>query len=600
MVSSTTRKIISLAISLLVVVISLTGVALGATVPTVSTLSRYTPAFAGAPGKMVRDTAGNFYVTDFWGKGIVKLNRQGNKIGFIATSGRPSAVAVLADNRLVVAMSKPQAYVAFYSQIGSAPDVTGAEGAQFGAPAQPLFNPTGITVDATGYIYVVDSGDTGSTSNPNPATINVGKVRVYSSTGAYLFAFGTRTAIGADGGSFAALGAFKMPMGIAYEKESTNIVVADTMNQRLQFFKNYAVDPLCTPVKYFGDPAGFTVGQPIDNNTTVVRFGDPTDIAFEYSGTALNRIYVAERSKGDVVVVDPVTAFSLVRINGTNLPSAEMKYPSGIVFEKTTTGGVLYANSAATSSGANILPLSIDLGAIPVPAFTMTMAAVPATSAVSPITVNGTISIVNPVTCSVNSGTGVAATGSWTAGLTLQNGYNYILCQSTSGGVTVYTEARTYYTLTPGTAPTVAISQPSAGLYTNASSVTVTGTSDTANATVQLVNSLNSFTTTTQTGADKKWSAVVNIAETSNIITATAWTQGSNTSAPVTVTVVRDTTPPGVNISFLGNAATTNKAVQNLDGVVLEANLSSITVNGLPVPASEMVTMAGNNTYFSV
>ena len=39
MVPSTTRKIFSLAISLLVVVISLTGVALAATAPTVATLT---------------------------------------------------------------------------------------------------------------------------------------------------------------------------------------------------------------------------------------------------------------------------------------------------------------------------------------------------------------------------------------------------------------------------------------------------------------------------------------------------------------------------------------------------------------------------------
>jgi hypothetical protein len=40
--------------------------------------------------------------------------------------------------------------------------------------------------------------------------------------------------------------------------------------------------------------------------------------------------------------------------------------------------------------------------------------------------------------------------------------------------------------------------------------------------------------------------------------------------------------------------------VQNLDGIVDEANLQSITVNGVPVPAQAKVTMPGNKTYFSV
>jgi hypothetical protein len=605
MVSSTTRKIISLAISLLVVVISLTSIALGASAPTVSTLTRYTPGFAGAPGKMARDTAGNFYVTDFWGKGVVKLDRRGNKIGFIATKGRPSAVAVLPDNRLVVAMSKPVPYVAFYAQQGSAPNVTGEEKAQFGAPTVAHYSPVAITADAAGYIYVLDAGDNSGDMDGfgtiiTPASIYRGNVKVYSAAGAFLYEFGNRTY---PIKTSTTAGDFKLPQGIAYEKQANQIVVADTQNGRLQYFSAFN-GTTCTYVKSVGTTAGLT----LPTVGAAVKFMNPVDLAFEYNdSTVLQRVYVAQRGRNQIAVFDPATTYYLMGIDDTTVSGATMKLPTSILFERTGTGvstaGVVYTSNAATSTAANILALGVDSGTIPVPS-SMTMAAVPAISPTSPITVSGTISPAATVTCSVNGGTGVTASGTstWTAsGLVLQTGMNYILCQSTSGAVTTSVEGNTYFG-TPATAPTVVISQPSAGLYTNNLSVTVTGTSDTAGATVQLVNSLNSFTITTLTDVNKKWSAVVNLSEGSNLITATAWKQGTNTSAPATVTVVGDITPPNMTgtISFLANGATTNKAVQNLDGVVLETNLSIITVNGVPVPVSARVTMTGNNTYFSI
>src|SRR6185369_9540557 len=273
MVSSTSRKIFSLAISLLVVVISLTGIASGATAPTVTKLGvRYTPGFSGAPGKMARDAAGNFYATDFWGKGVVKLDRKGVKIDFIATNGRPSAVAVLPDSRLVVAIAAPQPKVAFYSQL------TKAEIAAFPDPAPKMYRPVAITVDGSGNIYVLDSGDSSGLMNGacdtfvNPGTSNVGKVRVYDSTGAYLSAYGSRTAtncVSVTGGEF------KQPSGIAYEKKNNQIVVVDTNNSRLQFFNTYS------------NGSGYltSMGASASNDETVygtgaLYLGNPVDAAF--------------------------------------------------------------------------------------------------------------------------------------------------------------------------------------------------------------------------------------------------------------------------------------------------------------------------------
>ena len=610
MVSSNTRKIISLAISLLVVVISLTSTALGATVPNVTRQTSYPLGAAGEPGKMVRDAAGSFYVADFWGKGIIKLNSKGERVGFIPTNGRPSAVAVLPDSRLVVAISKPTPRLAFYSQ-ATREEITSTP---FGTPAQPLYNPTGIAVDPVAkYIYVVDSGDV-AVSETFTATSNSGRVRVYNFSGEYKYVFGTRTPIHISNAG-AVAGSFKMPMGIAYEKVSGNIVVADTMNQRLQFFSKYTdAVPSCTFVKKVGDPAGDGGGQglaPLDNNSGVVKFTEPAEIAFEYNdaGTVLNRIYVAERGKGNILVIDPVNNYSMKRINGSTLttPDAKLKmiYPSGLVFEKTTnsaTSGVLYVSNAAetnTVNAANILAFGVDGGSIPSTTATMTMNNVPVTSSLSTITVSGSTTPPTAVTCSVDGGTPpVSATGSgsWSAELTLTlDKMNYILCQTASGGA--YAEASTFYGA-GAAAPSVAITEPATGLYTSNSTVTVKGTTTPGSALVQLVNSLGG-TTTTQSDAAGNWSKAVTLSAGSNLLTATASKDGTAASTAVQVTVVADFTPPSINVSFLSDNAITNNAVQNIDGIVTDANLMSVEVDGEIVAAKAIVELNDTDTYFS-
>lgn len=609
MVSSTTRKIISLAISLLVVVISLTGVALGATAPTVATLTRYTPGFAGAPGKMARDAAGNFYVTDFWGKGIVKLDSQGVKIGFIATNGRPSAVAVLPDNRLVVAVVAPQPKVAFYVQLGVSPNGSGEEDTvnTFGAPTVALYRPVAITTDATGKIYVLDSGDNSGDKNGfgvilTPASIYRGNVKVYGPTGAFLHEFGERTYPLFNS---TVAGEFKLPHGIAYEKAANQIVVVDTQNGRLQYF-TVSNGSSSSHVKSVGTTAGLA-------NPTVgasVMFANPVDVAFEYNDSnVLQRVYVAEKGKNQVTVFDPVTNYYLMGISGiaappaTTVSGASMNQPSSVLFERTGTGsstaGVLYVSNAATATAANILSLGVDGGTVPAQTVTMTMLPVPSVSPTSPITVSGTTTPATDVVCSVNGGAfSPAGNGNWGVDLPLaSNSNNYIFCKSTSGGA--YRDAYTYYG-TPSTTTTIAITEPSTGLYTKNAYVNVKGTTIPGNATVQLVNSLGG-TEFVQSDTSGNWSKVVNLAEGNNEITVNASKPGTNTSADASVTVIGDFTPPNMTgtISFIADGSTTTSAVQNLDGIVLEANLQSITVNGVTVPAATKVT-TGNNTYFSI
>jgi len=587
MVSSNRSKSISLAISLLVAVISLTGTALAASAPTVTTQARYATGFAGVPGKMVADAAGNLYAADFWGKGIVKLNKTGGRTGFIPTAGRPSAVAVKPDGRLVVAMSSPQKYVAFYSQAGE-------ELAQF-TPAQTYFKPASIAIDAAGKIYVLDSGElNGSTS------VNVPTVRVYSPEGLYLHGFGTKTASSLDADAIG--GQFKAPQGIAYEKAANQIVVADSGNGRLQFF-SASDGASCGFVKFLGIPAGRTNGTTTNPGATV-KFGEPVDVAFEYNGAALDRVYVADRARNEISVVDPAGAAStLALIRLASVAGANLKLPSGLVFLKGNTGGVLYSATAPVSAEGNILAFGIDGGTPDPSAVSLAItSSVPPTITSSSLLLSGTVSPVYAVNCTVNGGIDNLATPSgndWSVTLDLASGNNYIVCRATNGTSTSYVTATTYYDAAPIAGPVPTIVSPLAGTYTNNTTYVVSGTTSVPNANILLTNANNGATASTTSGSNSQWSATIALAEGANVITASAWKTGTQT-ATANVTITADYTPPNLAsmISFLANGAATVTAVQNLDGVVIEKNLASIKVNGVPVAATVALPTV-DNTYYS-
>jgi len=593
MVSSKARKTISFAISLLVVVISLTSVASAASAPTVTTQARYSLGFAGSSSKLAADAAGNLYATDFWGKGIVKLDRSGNRIGFIPTLGRPTAVAVKPDGRLVVAMSSPQKYVALYSQAGDelAPPFT----------PQTYVRPASITIDAAGNIYVLDAGDINGTTAEKVPT-----VRVYGPEGAFLHSFGTKT-LGSSTPTAGVGGQFKLPLGIAYEKKNNQIVVADSGNQRVQFFNAYNGTD-CAYVRMFGIPAGNYNGTTTNPGATVM-FGDPVDIAFEYTNAGLlDRMYVADRARNEISVLDPAAPSTLALIRKASVAGSNLKLPSGLVFQKANTANsaaLLYVASAPLSAGvAEAVAFGIDSGTVATPAFSLAITStVPPTTTSSSLLVSGTVSPVYAVNCTVNGGIDNLATPSgnnWSVTLGLDTGYNHIVCRATDGTKTSYVNAAIYSTAALNQGPGVSIVSPLAGVYTNNASILVSGTTNDANASIKLTNAKNGATASTVSGSSKQWSATIALGEGANDITVEAWKPGTAVST-ANVTVTADYTPPnlGSMISFLANGAKTVSAVQNLDGVVIEKNLNSITVNGEPVAATVALPTA-DNIYYSV
>src|SRR6185369_13971587 len=263
------------------------------------------------------------------------------------------------------------------------------------------------------------------------------------------------------------------------------------------------------------------------------------------------------------------------------------------------------------------------------PASTVALTISPAvapTTAGTTLSLGGTVSPIYAVTCSVNnSGIDVAMTANsnnWSGsvpGLTL-DAENYILCKTSDGTTTKYLEARTYAVTSLVAGPTVTIAQPAAGLVTKNTSVTVSGATvpPTPNAYVKIDNAFSGFTTTIQADASGNWSTTATLAEglngTNNLLSVTSWAPGTTVSAPVTRPVVVDYTAPNLsNISFLRDGSTTNVTVQNLDGIVADANLNdapivpgsnlnTILVNGAPVAARVALSTVNGitNTYFSV
>ncbi|HEY5974188.1 MAG TPA: NHL repeat-containing protein, partial [Geobacteraceae bacterium] len=346
MVSSMKREVQTLAISLLVAVISLTSTALAAP-PVVKFEKRITPspAFAGSPGKSVQDASGNKYVTDYWATGIVKLDRAGNRIGFVATKGRPVGVALLSTGDLVVSMLTPKPYVAVYSQAGAETAVMGTGFGQF-------YKPLAVTVDSQDTVYVVDSGDFGS---------NLPCVQVFSKTGAPI-ATGVAVA-GYPTNSFGSMaplsgvkpnGQFLEPAGIDYEPANNQIVVVDTFNGRIQFFQARNGASPYAWVK--------TIGK---LGTAPVQFSSPQGVAFEYARDAsgqtvtpltVSRMYVLEKSKHKVVVIDPAAnggaGAELFTINGSTVTGGELRYPNDLIYDQPT--NTLFVASAATATPANL------------------------------------------------------------------------------------------------------------------------------------------------------------------------------------------------------------------------------------------------------
>ena len=260
------------------------GIALGAVAPTVTAL----PVFKNGtvtPTRLATDSAGNIYVTDPHAEGVLKFSPVGNLLQKIITAKEPDGIAIGQDGRVLVTQGT---YVV-------ALNADGTEYQRFGTFKLAYSITVANAGPAAGRIYVSDIRDyciQVFDSSYNPVTIAAHDPGRSTTTPVIapkpLNSFG---ASALDYNKLGVLGYFNRPAGVAFEKNSNLVAVADSLTGMIQFF-----DPDGNPQYTLG-----TFGY--DNN--YVMFTYPQSIAFEYVAGVLNRAYVLDTNQDYVMVLNP-------------------------------------------------------------------------------------------------------------------------------------------------------------------------------------------------------------------------------------------------------------------------------------------------------
>lgn len=241
---------------------------LAATAPLVTVLPPIT-TWVSIPLRLAEDHSGNIYLTDPRSGGVVKYNNAGQQLATFLVP-RPNGIAVSGKGEIIVSQGD-SVVVLNYS---------GQELFKLGSGAGQFKQAGGITVDAAGYIYVVDSLNN--------------CVQVFTSSGAAVST--GNAAVGKPANSFGSYGSangmLSSPTAIAFEKISGQLAVVDTGNSRVQFFDVFGV--------WQRNIGGFGIGP--------LRFITPVSVAFEYTNESqqlLERMYVADSFQSSVQVIDP-------------------------------------------------------------------------------------------------------------------------------------------------------------------------------------------------------------------------------------------------------------------------------------------------------
>ncbi|MFZ2949393.1 MAG: hypothetical protein WA003_07895 [Desulfuromonadaceae bacterium] len=545
--------------TLLVTVILLPLVSIAATSPIVTVLSPLTQGVS-APVRIALDAAGNIFVADQGVGGVVKFNAYGVKQMTISTVDAPNGLAFAQDGSLLV--SQASSVVRYDAVTGQ--EIGRLTGGQFQVPV-------GIAVDdVTGYIYVADS--------------RANQVEMYSASGQYVKAFAQGITADETGATvYNPLGKLSRPMGISFEKVSRQLAVADTMSRRVQFF-----DVEGNFVKSIGlEIAGGTTSYA----TTLgpMQFSAPVAIAFEYSKNqvpvVLARIYVVDRARNNVEVVDPDTGLALNVSGATNnyigssgVVNGKLLSPLDAVFDAAN-NRLLVVNGSG-----NITIYGIDGGSNPVNTAPPALAIdpVPATVTVSSVTISGTVDAGASVSVSAGSAalagpvvyTSATAWKCDVTGLVVGNNTISVTASDAAGNATPVQSVNVTY-LVP--APALSISSAVPGL-TNVATLVVTGTVD-AGATVTVTNT-NTAINGAATVVDTSWSYTVALAEGINSISVSAQKPLSSV-AKTSVNVTLDTAAPLLVVSALSDGSYASSQIQNITGNVSDTSAVTVLINDI-------------------
>lgn len=278
--------------------------ALCASTPVVSNLAPITDGVS-TPVRILADASGNYFVSDPRGGGIVKYDKNGKRLSVYTAVKDAIGMAFAQNGELLVTHGDTVV------RLNAA---TGAVLGSFGA----FQKAHGIAVDASGNVYVTDS------TNDCVQKFNSAYVPVTIATaspGKPSNSFGTTGVFN---------GQFKRPAGIAYEKVSGQLAVADSLNGRIQFFT--AAGAWASNLGSFGSgPLKFTM---------------PKSIAFEYAAGVASRYYVVDSFQSNIQVIDAGTKAFKTYIGGYGYAQGDLISPSDVVIDQSSplTPALLVAN----------------------------------------------------------------------------------------------------------------------------------------------------------------------------------------------------------------------------------------------------------------
>lgn len=288
-----------------------------------------TAAEFNGPGAAAVDSSGNLYVADYYDCTIRKISPTG-VVTTLAGSGTAGyydgtgAAAQFNTPRGIAVDSSGNVYVADYQnnrirKISPAGAVTtlagsGSTGSADGTGTAAQFSdPIGVAVDASGVVYVADTGSQ--------------KIRVISTAGVVTTLAGSGTAGFADGTGTAAQ--VNAPYGIAVDA-SGNVYVADDINNRIRKISSAGVVTTM---------AGSGTAGSADVAGTAAQFYYPTHLAVDTSGN----VYVGDslriRKVSPAGIVTTLAGSSTSGYADGTGAAAQFELPDGVAV---SAAGIVY------------------------------------------------------------------------------------------------------------------------------------------------------------------------------------------------------------------------------------------------------------------
>jgi len=323
-----------------------------------------TGASLSFPTGVAVDAAGNLYIAEEEGGRIRKVTASSRDISTVAGGGtllsfgsasepatsvelyQPAGIAVDASGNLYIAAPGEELVFKVTASTGAISTVAGGGppittvGAPIGdggpATSATLSTPSAIAVDASGNIYIADTGS----NRIRKVTISTGNISTVAGNGPN----GSYGGYSGDGGA-ATSSALYFPQGVALDSAG-NIYIADTKNNRI---RKVAITGTISTV------AGGGSGCSQQTNTlgdgcpaTSAELNSPMGVTVDSTGNIFISDYGSERVREVAVstgLISTVAGDGTGGYSGDGIPaiSAELYYPDGLAVD--TTGNVYIADS---------------------------------------------------------------------------------------------------------------------------------------------------------------------------------------------------------------------------------------------------------------